>query len=198
MNARSSWIPEVRPLLTVFTGLLLLTAVAYPLAVTGVAQTAFPRQANGSLVRSAGEVVGSSLIGQDFRSAAYFHGRPSAVDYDASASGASNLGPTSALLIADVASRVAAFRAGNNVPDGVPLPADAVTASASGLDPHISPATARLQVPRVAAARGASEAEVYDLVEESVEQPVLGIFGEPRVNVLKLNLALDERFPRPE
>lgn len=192
-----SWLPEFRPLIGVTVALFVLTAVAYPLAVTGIAQGAFSRQANGSIINDDGEAVGSSLIGQQFVSPSYFHGRPSAAGdgYDASASSGSNLGPTSAKLLASIEERVLAFREENGLPASAEVPADAVTASASGLDPHVSPATARLQAGRVAAARGADEQAIRDLVEEFVEGPSFGIIGEPRVNVLKLNIELDERFP---
>jgi K+-transporting ATPase ATPase C chain len=201
---------ELRPLIVLSLALLFITAVAYPALVTGVAQVAFPRQANGSIIEVDGNAVGSSLIGQAWSGEQYFHGRPSAAGdgYDASASSGSNLGPTSDKLIngihdpADpdsdfdgIKDRAAAFRELNGLPADAAIPADAVTASGSGLDPHVSPATARLQVARVATARGASEADVRALLDEFTEEPVLGIFGEPRVNVLKLNLALDERFP---
>ncbi len=198
MNAAfRSWLPDLRPLIGITLALFVITGVAYPLAVTLVAQGVFNGQANGSIVDVDGHAVGSSLIGQQFTSEYYFHGRPSAAGdgYDAAASSGSNLGPTSATLLTSVEERVAAFRSENGLPADAPVPADAVTASASGLDPHVSPATARLQVGRVAAARSADEAEVKALVEEFVEDPVLGIFGEPRVNILKLNIELDQRFP---
>jgi K+-transporting ATPase ATPase C chain len=203
---------ELRPLLGVTIALLLVTAVAYPLAVTGIAQGVFHDRANGSMIERDGQPVGSSLLGQSFTGDQYFHPRPSAAGagYDAAASSGSNLGPTSAKLIegveddastpdvdesfAGIEQRVAAFRELNGLGDD-DLPSDSVTASASGLDPHITPATARLQVARVAAARGASEAEIRELVDDFTEDRVLGIIGEPRVNVLKLNLELDERFP---
>lgn len=201
----------VRPLAVVTAMLLLITAVAYPLLITGIGQVAFNRQANGSMTSVGGQEVGSSLVGQVFAEVQYFQGRPSAAGtgYDGASSSGSNLGPTSAKLIEGihnpanpagdfdgVKDRVAAFRELNGLSDDVAIPADAVTASASGLDPHISPATARLQVARVAKARGATEPTVRALVEEFAEGRVLGVIGEPRVNVLKLNIALDERFPR--
>jgi len=201
---------ELRPLLAVFATLLVITVVAYPLAVTGIGQALFHRQANGSLVSVNGADVGSSLIGQQFTNAAYFHPRPSAAGngYDASSGSGSNLGPTSDKLIngvhdaSDPASdfdglkdRAKAFRAENGLSEDVVLPADAVTASASGLDPHISPATARLQVDRVAKARGVSADTIRALLDEYTEGRILGVFGEPRVNVLKLNLALDRQLP---
>ncbi|OAI39286.1 hypothetical protein AYO38_07980 [bacterium SCGC AG-212-C10] len=212
----STWnsaVKELRPLLAVTVALLFITTVAYPLAVTGIGQAAFNRQANGSIVKVNGVAVGSSLLGQSFASDAYFQGRPSAAGagYDAASSGGSNLGPTSDKLIngvvddletadvdesfAGIAQRVEAFRASNGVADDIALPADSVTASASGLDPHVSPATARLQVARVAAARGVEEAAVRALVDDYTESAVLGFIGQPRVNVLRLNIALDRQFP---
>lgn len=201
---------ELRPLLAVFASLLVITAGAYPLAVTGIGQALFHRQANGSLVAVNGADVGSSLIGQQFTNAAYFHPRPSAAGsgYDASSSSGSNLGTTSDKLINGIhdpndpssefdglKDRAKAFRAENGLGDDVVLPADAVTASASGLDPHVSPATARLQVERVAKARGVGSDKIRALVDEYTEGRILSVFGEPRVNVLKLNLALDRQFP---
>jgi potassium-transporting ATPase KdpC subunit len=175
--------------LTVFTGLV------YPLAMTGVAQVLFPNRADGSLVKRDGEVVGSRLIGQNFSGPRYFHPRPSAAGdgYDAMSSSASNLGPTNPDLISEVRKRVAAYRAENRVPAGTAVPADAVTASGSGLDPHISVANARLQAPRVANARGMSVASVLDLIDEHTDGRSLGFLGEPGVNVLELNLALDSK-----
>ena len=204
---------ELRPLFAITVSLLLITAVAYPLAVTGIAQLAFNHQANGSFIEVNGEAVGSSLVGQSFSGEQYFWGRPSAAGagYDAANSSGSNLGPTSAKFIegfeddpatadvdesfAGITQRAEAFRDDNGLDAGALLPADSVTASASGLDPHISPATARLQLARVAAARGADEAEVLGLLDDFTEDAFLGFIGQPRVNVLKLNIALDERFP---
>jgi K+-transporting ATPase ATPase C chain len=178
-----------RPAL-VFTLLFaLLLGLAYPLALTAIGQSLFPAQANGSLIRDGDRVIGSALIGQAFASDRYFHGRPSAAGkgYDASASGGSNLGPTSKVLIARVRAAIAAQPA----PPTSPVPADLVTASASGLDPHISPAAAFYQADRVASARGAAPTAIRALVAAHEEAPWLGILGEPRVNVLALNRALD-------
>lgn len=186
---------QLRPALVsmgLFTALL---GLAYPLAVTGVAQAASPAQANGSLIRDAGgQIIGSALIGQAFAKPEYFHGRPSAAGngYDAAASSGSNMGPLNDKLIDREKTDAAALRAEN---PGVVVPADAVTTSASGLDPDISPANARFQAPRVAKARGAPAAEVEALIEAQVQQPLLGFIGQPRINVLALNRALDVRFP---
>lgn len=186
---------QLRPALVsmgLFTALL---GLAYPLAVTGVAQAAFPAQANGSLIRDAGgRIIGSALIGQAFAKPEYFHGRPSAAGngYDAAASSGSNMGPLNDKLIDREKTDATALRAEN---PGVVIPADAVTTSASGLDPDISPANARFQAPRVAKARGAPAAEVEALIEAQVQQPLLGFIGQPRINVLALNRALDVRFP---
>ena len=179
-------------LMTAVTTVLL--ALVYPLVITVLAQVLFPEQANGQLVERNGEVVGSRLIGQGFSSPGYFHSRPSAIEtpYDAANSGGSNLGPTNAKLIEAVRSRVAAARADN---PGVPVPVDLVTTSASGIDPHLSPASALFQVQRVARGRSASTAAIQALVEAHIEGRTFGLLGEPRVNVLELNLALDAQFP---
>lgn len=177
-------------LTVVFT---LLTGLAYPLATTVAAQALFPVAANGSLIEREGTVIGSSLIAQPFAGASYLHPRPSASDWNAAGTGASNLGPTSATLIATVAERRAAWEAAN----GSTAPIDAVTASGSGLDPHISPENALAQVGRIAAARGVDEGAVRRLIEATTEGPLLGLYGEPRVNVLLTNIALDEAFPMP-
>lgn len=177
-------------LLTVLTGLV------YPALVTGVARLAFPRQAAGSLMVREGRVVGSELIGQAFTRPEYFQGRPSAAGsgYDAALSGGSNLGPTSRKLIERTGADIAAFRKNNPAHAGA-LPADAVAASGSGLDPHISPAFAEAQAARVAARRGVAAGQVLALVRQLSEDRGLGFLGEPRVNVLKLNLELDRRYP---
>lgn len=177
-------------LLTVLTGLI------YPGVVTAICQMVFPSQANGSLVYRGGKVAGSSLIGQSFTSPEYFRPRPSAAGsdgYDASASGGSNLGPTSQKLIDRVKASAEKARVEEKIT--ADLPADMLTASASGLDPHVSPASAQLQAPRVAVARGASTAAILSLVEQFTEGRDLGFLGEPRVNVLMLNLELDRKFP---
>ena len=187
---------HLRPALVsigLFTGLL---GVAYPLAVTGVAQAAFPAQANGSLVRDdKGTVVGSSLIAQAFTQPQYLHPRPSAAGngYDASASSGSNMGPLNDKLIERETTDAAALRAEN---PGVPIPADAVTTSGSGLDPDISPANARFQAARVAKARGVTVGAVQAVIDANTEAPLLGFIGQPRVNVLAANRALDARFPK--
>lgn len=181
-------------LITIVTTVIL--GLIYPLAVTGLAQVIFPNKADGQLVTgSDGRVVGSTLIGQPFSSSGYFRSRPSAagaVGYDAGASSGSNYGPTNRKLIERVKADVAVLRAEN---PGVPVPVDLVTASASGLDPHVSPAAAEFQVPRVARERGMSEDEVRGIVAAHTEGRQFGLFGEPTVNVLELNLDLDARRP---
>lgn len=179
---------------------LLLTGLAYPLAVTGLGQLLFPARASGSLVRDErGQLVGSSLIGQSFIQPAYFQGRPSAAGdkgYDAAASGGSNLGPTSKKLRDRVAAELVRLRREN--PEAAPLvPVELVTTSGSGLDPHLSAAGALWQVPRVARARGLAPERVRAVVERQIEERLFGLLGEPRVNVLQLNLALNLQFGRP-
>jgi K+-transporting ATPase ATPase C chain len=194
---------QIRPAVIFMIAFTVLTGVAYPAVVTYVAQVLFPSQANGSLIERDGKVVGSALIGQNFASERYFHPRPSATSapdpkdasktidapYNASSSSGSNLGPINGKLVERLKTDTAALRTAGATG---PLPADAVTTSASGLDPHVSPETARLQVARVARARGLPEAKVRELVDNHVEGRSLGLIGEPRVNVLQLNLDLDQ------
>jgi K+-transporting ATPase ATPase C chain len=188
---------ELKPAILITIVFTIITGIAYPLAVTGIAQVAFPHQANGSLIEHNGTVIGSEIIGQNFAKPEYFHPRPSAAGsngYDATASGGSNLGPTNPALSDRLTKDAAQFRKDN--PDFAgPIPADAITTSGSGLDPEISPANAFAQAMRVAKARGAAPNVVEDLVRANTQQRDLGVLGEPRVNVLKLNLALDQQFP---
>ena len=205
---------QLRPAVMSVLVLTILTGLLFPAVVTGLAKVAFPRQANGSLIEQDGKIVGSELIGQNFAAPGYFHPRPSAAGsgYDAGASSGTNLGPTSDKLINGIHKKLpdgkddpgnfdgmkdlaAAYRKENGLADNAEVPADAVTRSASGLDPHITPANADLQVKRVAAARGLGEDRVRSLVAENTEGRQLGVLGEPRVNVLKLNLALDQAAP---
>ena len=190
MNITRNLIAAV--LMTIVTTVIL--GVIYPLAITGIAQVAFPDKANGQLIEQNGKVVGSRLIGQGFSSPGYFHSRPSAAGtgYDAANSAGSNLGPTNKKLMDAVKANVEAAQKEN---PNTPVPVDLVTASASGFDPHVSPAAADFQVPRVARERGISETDVRGLVAAHTEGRTLGFFGEPRVNVLELNLALDAAYP---
>jgi len=184
---------QIYPAFAITVVLTVLLGVVYPLVVTGLAQMIFPRQASGSLIENDGKVIGSRLIGQPFSGPGYFHPRPSGAGngYDATASGGTNLGPTSQKLFeTHVKTAADALRKEN---PNSPIPVDLVTASASGLDPHITPAAAEFQVPRVARERGLSEDRVRQFVREHTEGRQFGILGEPRVNVLELNLALDRR-----
>ncbi len=185
-------IKEVKPAVLLFLAFSLLTGLVYPLVITGIVQTTMPEQADGSLITVEGKVIGSELIGQSFTGPGYFHGRPSAVGYAANGSGASNYGPTSAKLMDQVRQRIGQVRTENNLSQNTPVPADLVLASASGLDPHISMQGAMLQVPRIARDRALPESEVKLLVYQTLEPAEFGVLGQERVNVLKLNLALDD------
>lgn len=190
-------IHDLRTAIVAFVAFSVLLGLAYPVAITAVAQVLFERQADGSVIDRDGEPVGSSLVGQSFTGPQYFHPRPSAAGtagYDAAASGGSNLGPTRQILVDRVSADIARIRSENALGEEVDIPVDAVTTSASGLDPHISPASAQLQVTRVARERSITEADVRRLVDRFTDGSMLGVLGEARVNVLKLNLALDEEF----
>lgn len=179
-----------RPAIVMTLLFALLLGIAYPLALTGIGQAIFPHQANGSLIETNGKVIGSALIGQGFSSDRYFHPRPSAAGkgYDGLASSGSNLGPTSRALVERVEQDI---KSNQTASPGRPVPSDLVTASASGLDPHISPDAAFYQVDRIAKARGLAPAQVHALVNENIEQPILGFLGERQVNVLEINRRLD-------
>ena len=195
--AHDSLVQHTRTAFLMVLVLTVLLGIVYPLVMTGLSQVLFPNQANGSLLRdSSGNVVGSALLGQNFSSPQYFHPRPSAAGtdgYDATSSGGSNLGPTNQKLLDAAQDRATAYRTENGLAADALVPIDAVTASASGLDPDISPANALLQASRVAKSRNLSEDQVRSLVNQYTEGRTLGVLGEPRVNVLKLNLALDGR-----
>lgn len=183
---------DLKSAIRIFLVFSVITGLVYPLLVTELAQNLMPERAKGSMLTVDGRVIGSELIGQEFTSPGYFHGRPSAVVYAANGSGASNLGPTSAKLMDQTGRRVKEFRQENNLSDNAPVPADSVLASGSGLDPHISLEASMQQVPRIAKTRGMNQSEVQDLIRRSIEPSQLSILGPERINVLKLNLALDE------
>ena len=183
---------DLKTAMLLFIAFSLLTGLIYPLFMTGVIQIAMPKQASGSLIVVNGKIVGSELIGQNFTSPSYFHGRPSAVNYAGNGSGASNFGPTNKNLMEQVSQRISEVRTENNLSSNATVPSELVLASGSGLDPHISMEGAMLQVPRVAVARGIPESEVKVLVYQHTEPAQFGIMGQERVNVLNLNLALDK------
>ena len=185
---------HVQQAILVFVVFSLLCGLVYPFLITTVSQFIFPWRSNGSIITSGNQILGSELIGQKFNSSKYFHGRPSATDpaYNASSSGGSNSGPSNAKFIGEVKERIEEVRNENVLPSNVPIPADLVLASASGLDPHVSVESAMLQVKRIARERGVSESEVKEMVNQSIAHRLLGIWGQPRVNVFKLNLAMDK------
>jgi len=185
---------ELRPAILITFVLTIITGILYPLAVTGAAQAMFHNKANGSLIERNGKVIGSEIIGQNFAKPEYFHPRPSQNSYDAANSGGSNLGPTNPALADRLKKDGEAFRKENPDFSG-PIPADAITASGSGLDPEISPANAMAQLARVAKARGVSADTLQSLVESNTARRDLAVLGEPRVNVLKLNIAVDDAYP---
>jgi K+-transporting ATPase ATPase C chain len=188
---RSPLLAQLAASVRIIAVMTVALGVAYPLVVTAFAQLAVEDRADGQLIEIDGQVVGSRLIAQEFTSAEYFHPRPSAAGYDAASSTGSNLGPTNPELLETVTERVATYRELNGLPDSWPVPVDAVTASGSGLDPHISPANARLQAPRIATARGLDIDVVLGLVAEHTDRRPLGILGDDAVNVIELNVALD-------
>ena len=183
---------DLKTAMLLFIAFSLLMGLIYPLFMTGVIQIAMPKQASGSLIVVDGKIVGSELIGQNFTSPSYFHGRPSAVNYAGNGSGASNFGPTNKNLMEQVRQRISEVRTENNLSSNATVPSELVLTSGSGLDPHISMEGAMLQVPRVAVARGIPESEVKVLVYQHIEPAQFGIMGQERVNVLNLNLALDK------
>jgi K+-transporting ATPase ATPase C chain len=185
---------ELKPAILITFVLTIITGILYPLAVTGIAQTIFHKQANGSLIERDGKIIGSEIIGQNFTKPEYFHPRPSQNSYDAANSGGSNLGPANPALADRLKKDGDTFHKDNPDYTG-PIPADAITASGSGLDPEISPANAIAQAARVAKARGVATDAVENLVAANTQQRDLGVLGEPRVNVLKLNMALDQTLP---
>ena len=197
---------QLRPAIVLLVLMTAITGIGYPLVITGIAQVAFQDKADGSLIEKDGQVIGSELIGQSFVDPdtgetlpGYFRSRPSAAGsgYDAAASSGSNLGPTNSTLIDRVAADVTIIRSENGLADDAQIPVDLVTSSGSGLDPDISPASAELQIGRVAQQRGITEDQVREIVDDATSGRTLGLFGEPRVNVLEVNLALDEQYPMP-
>ena len=184
---------QLKRSILVFAGLSIICGLIYPLIITAVSQTVFPRQSNAGIIKNGDVIIGSRLIGQQFTRPEYFHGRPSATDppYDASNSSGSNLAPSSAKLLEQVKVRLEQIRKENGLPSNLPVPADLVLASASGLDPHLSVEAALLQVPRISRGRKTPESVIEKIVGQNTENPFLGIWGMKRVNVLQLNIALD-------